>query len=492
MSSRALTSIAAVLVLAVGASGCAAGQASEGTKAGSGSPTITLTLGTDDTPGRPGAEQIEVFAREVAQRSDGELLVEPAWQASEQDQDDWDQDVARQVMAGDLDMGMIPSRAWDTEGVTTLRALNAPFLITSEAAAAAVATSDLAEPLMAGLEDVGVTGLALLPEGLRRLFAYREPILTVDDLDGALVRVPASATTYALFEAWGATPDDVSASDDTLAAGAESSFFHASNLSSPSTTAGNQVLYPKVNVLVINSDTLDQLSSEHQQTLRAAAVAARDWSVENPPDEAALAGDFCAAGGQVITLSAQELAGFEQGAAQVTEDLRADEETATLLDAIATITDEVGAEPTTVPDCTRDDAADADAAGPTEPDTAGVFPQGSFRADRPAADFVAAGVNEQDTFNHAGVWTMTFDRGRVVISDVNAGTGKTTTDEQPYCVDGDRVAIGFTECGDFWTARWVQDGDTIRFLDLTVAGAIAGDEALVATIFGSTPWTRVR
>ena len=29
-------------------------------------------------------------------------------------------------------MGLIPSRAWDTEGVTSLRALNAPFLIDSD------------------------------------------------------------------------------------------------------------------------------------------------------------------------------------------------------------------------------------------------------------------------------------------------------------------------------------------------------------------------
>ena len=32
-------------------------------------------------------------------------------------------------MTGELEMGLIPARAWDTEGVTSLRALHAPFLV---------------------------------------------------------------------------------------------------------------------------------------------------------------------------------------------------------------------------------------------------------------------------------------------------------------------------------------------------------------------------
>jgi hypothetical protein len=64
---------------------------------------------------------------------------------------------------------MIPARAWDTEGVTSLRALHAPFLVTSDELVAEIVDGELADELLAGLEDVGVTGLALLPEGLRHL-----------------------------------------------------------------------------------------------------------------------------------------------------------------------------------------------------------------------------------------------------------------------------------------------------------------------------------
>ena len=93
--------------------------------------TLTLRIGTDDEPGRPAADQIEEFARSVADRSSGAIVVEPVWHAAG-DTPDWDQQVSRLVTSGELEMGLIPSRAWDTEGVTTLRALNAPFLVTRD------------------------------------------------------------------------------------------------------------------------------------------------------------------------------------------------------------------------------------------------------------------------------------------------------------------------------------------------------------------------
>ena len=104
------------------------------------------------------------------------MRIEPVWNAAgDTGDDDWDQKVARMVVAGELDMGLIPTRAWDTEGVTSLRALNAPFLITSDELAAQVASSELAGTMLAGLDTVGVTGLALLPEGLRHVFSFGDP-----------------------------------------------------------------------------------------------------------------------------------------------------------------------------------------------------------------------------------------------------------------------------------------------------------------------------
>ena len=135
------------------------------TRSGGAPPPVVLTIGTDDPEGRPASTQIEEFADEVEARSHGALRIEPRYRAAGIGVDDWDQAVARLVVAGDLDLGMIPARAWDTEGVSTLRALTTPLLVTGEDHMDAVALDDeLSQDLMAGLDEVGVVGLTLVPE----------------------------------------------------------------------------------------------------------------------------------------------------------------------------------------------------------------------------------------------------------------------------------------------------------------------------------------
>ena len=93
------------------------------------------------------------------------------------------------VTSGELDMGLIPSRAWDTEGVTSLRALNAPFLVDSDELLDEVVSDDEStDDLMAGLDKAGVVGLALFPDALRHPFALKEPLLGPEDYSGRVIR----------------------------------------------------------------------------------------------------------------------------------------------------------------------------------------------------------------------------------------------------------------------------------------------------------------
>jgi hypothetical protein len=124
----------------------------------------------------------------------------------------------------------------------------------------------------------------------------------------------------------------------------------------------------------------------------------------------------------------------------------------------------------------------------------GTFPEGAWRAERPEDAFVAAGLSDDVTANHAGVWTISFEDGRLEVHDVNDASGDSTTQAGVYCVDGDQIAVGFTECGDFWTARWVSVGDELHFEELEAGYAHdrPGEELLLTTIFGSDGWTVVR
>jgi TRAP-type C4-dicarboxylate transport system substrate-binding protein len=183
--------------------------------------TRTLRIATDDEPGRPAADQIEEFARQVKELSGGTLLIEPLWKAVGEDKDDWDQAVARGVMAGDFDMGLVPARAWDTEGVDSFAALHAPFLVTNNALLAKVIEPGVADEMLSGLDKLGVAGLALFPESTRTLFAFGNPVLKPADLAGKTIRAPRSDTTYALLTALGASPDDLAGEvfPDGVAAG---------------------------------------------------------------------------------------------------------------------------------------------------------------------------------------------------------------------------------------------------------------------------------
>ena len=289
---RAAAAVVAVAVIA----GCGGNNGSS--KAGGGAPPLTLRIGTDDSPGLPAADAINEFAQLVEKRSAGAIRIEPVWHADGMSQRDWDQRVARMVVGGQLDLGLVPTRAWDTEGVTSLRALNAPFLVTSADLVEQTVTGDIADTMLGGLVHAGVHGLTLLPEGLRHLFSFGDPFLTPTDLAGGTLRVPRSDTADALFTALGAKPDDVTdaAFESSVQAGttvgAESSFLLAVGLPA-STATGNLVLYPKINSLVINNGVFDRLSSTERNWLRDAANDTQQWVLAHPNDEAATAEAFC-------------------------------------------------------------------------------------------------------------------------------------------------------------------------------------------------------
>jgi TRAP-type C4-dicarboxylate transport system substrate-binding protein len=325
-SSRLLTSVAFGLMALLAASGCTAPATGPSATA----PTKTLRIATDDEPGRPAAAQVEEYARQVKDVSGGKILIEPVWKAVGHDKDDWDQAVARGVVAGEFDLGLVPARAWDTEGVSSFAALHAPFLVTSNSLLAKVTDPAIADEMLTGLDKLGVTGLALLPEGTRLLFSFGKPALKPADLAGKTVRAPRSDTTYALLKALGATPDDLVGElfPDGVAAGtvgaAESSFAFANALPEPTTATGNLVLYPKVNSLVVNSSALRALSDAEQQFLRAAASATRTWAAETMTAQADDAAQFCKDGGTVVTATDVQVALFKAAGAPVYTKIESD------------------------------------------------------------------------------------------------------------------------------------------------------------------------
>ena len=412
-SAAALAMVAAAL--AGNLVGC---TAATGTRAGGEPPPVTLRIGTDDPEGRPSADQVQEMARQVAALSDGRVVLEPVYRVNgTEDVRDWDQKTARLVMEGELDLALVPARAWDTEGVDSTRALQAPFLVVDdEHMTAVVSDEDLTSDLLIGLDEVGVTGLALLPEGLRHLFALRTDEVTGATFEGAVVRAPRSETTWALLEALGAQPTDAPIGDTTDAV--ESEFALAGSFPADAATIGNLTLFPKVNTLVVNTDRFVGLDVESRQMLRAAALATRDRAVTDLPDDAAMAAGFCEGGGTIVLLDAAQLAAVHEAGGPVTKMLRRDRATAALMDRITALADSPPQEQ--VKPCGDGSGRGGVTAEAPAPD-GGELPDGTYRVEFTDEYLASSGLTPAQVQNNHGVWTFALDGGRWTLRQVAEG-----------------------------------------------------------------------
>ena len=483
-------------MVAAGAAGmvlAACGGGSVGNKAGGDAAPVTLRIGTDGPgPETPDGALIQEFARRVQQRSRGQVRIEPVWQAAGEHADDWDQAVARKVVHGELDMGMIPARAWDTEGVTSLRALHAPFLVTTDQLVGGIIKSELAPEMLAGLEKIGVTGLALLPEGLRHIFAFRDPPLSPADYRGMVVRAPLSRTTYATFQALGAKPDDFGNDNDLYAegirkgqvGGAESSFaLAAATLPAPTTAVGNVTFFPKVNSLTINAKVLKGLTEDQRAVLHDAAQGTVDWAITTTRSDAEVAKEYCANGGRIVLASRADVARFQGAVQPVYQQLEQDAGTKAMIARIRSLSGQISPAQTAVKPCSPGATAQATPGS----DTVEAFPEGVYRTDMPEEFLVQAGVDRQDAHNHAGIVTLTFKDGQFITdcprSSYSVKNGRVTIQMGPQG-EGCGTAAGKV----LFSARWTLQGDQLRFSDVRSGH---GSDLLIQTLFGGKPFTKI-
>ena len=203
-----------LLALALAVAGC--GASANPDKSGGEAAPVTLRMATMESDAAPYADGVREFARQVDDLSDGSLASMSSGTARSTYFGEFgvgaDQEVAGLVQSGKLDMALIPARSWDRLGVTSLQALQAPFLVDNEALVDAVVTSDVAQDMLAGLDKAGVVGIALLPEGLRYPVGF-DGRMTAGDFAGATLRVAPSDASFRLFEALGAEPVDLAPDD---------------------------------------------------------------------------------------------------------------------------------------------------------------------------------------------------------------------------------------------------------------------------------------
>jgi len=185
----------APLVLA----GCHGGSDKAGGNAGRKATVLTLALPF----GQP--TEVSGFAEEVSRLSHGAMRIDmkPRWRYG---QIAYEKGLIADVRAGKADLGATGSRAWDSVGVNSLRALGAPFLINSYELQNRVLGSPMIPEMLHGLTQLGLVGLGVLPSEMRRPLALTHPLLAPSDYAGRKIGVQQSLVAGSTMRALGATP----------------------------------------------------------------------------------------------------------------------------------------------------------------------------------------------------------------------------------------------------------------------------------------------
>lgn len=450
------------MAVVVGAlSGCAAASAEP----------ITLSIGTNDNDDTNVADEIRHFAELVSKGSGGAITIEPEWNAGGGNAPRWDQVVAQRVIDGDLDMGMVPSRAWDALSVTSLRALNAPFVVTSDPALVGATADDIQEPMLDGLEVVGVVGVDLFPESLRHPSGFGMPALGLESYNGIVVRAPYSQTTEAMFAAFGAEVDDGSP-DPAVHAVQESSYTRASG----STVTSNVTFFGKFDVLSVNEAVWSELNDEQRRVIAQASEQTQQWVVQNLPTERELAAEYCARGGEIVVAPSADVDALVAAAAPVIADLREDDVTATAIDALEAL---APAELDTPQRCEEDTAATVDITGTWEITTT-------------REELEAGGVTDAEQLHEEAAtfrWKFTTDAWSYnAVADYElAQPSRTGT----MTIEGNRITIFFSaQPGDnvAMDAAILDDG-TLEFSNVVDGAPLFQKSSEVK--FALRPWTPV-
>jgi TRAP-type C4-dicarboxylate transport system substrate-binding protein len=304
---------------------------------------VVIEVADSQEQGRPSNLPLAEFKTQVESLSGGTMTVVVHVDASADDAlPGSDGPIVDKVKSGAFQMAVVPASQWSTVGVTTLQALQAPFLVESDEHVAAIVNDGaISQKMLSGLSTVGVTGLTLFPWSLRHFFSFTTPILSPADVKGRTIRTPGSVDIGALLAALGGKgvlPNDdafVSGVADGTITAADSGFTVAmTSLPRAATATGNLVPYAKVITLVANTAFWNGLDDAQRNVVSGASAATRAWAIANLTSDVLAAAKYCADGGKVVLTDTASIQAFRAAEAPLYDRLEADPGTKELISAI--------------------------------------------------------------------------------------------------------------------------------------------------------------
>src|SRR5215217_8325442 len=480
ISGRArLATVALAVIAAVVAGGCGGGGS--GDKAGGSGEPVVLRMANayGDLQTAPVIEQ---FVSQVKARSGGNLriqLVSPWGDYA----NDAEQQVVRAVAVGKVDLGWAGARVFDTMGVTSFQALQAPMLIDNYALEQAVAASDLPGQMLQGLDKVGVRGLGVLADGLRKPIAVKHPLLGVQDWRGITFGTLKSAGQAQAIRSLGGTPMEISrrarneALLDGRLQGLEMDLFVYEHVAlaqpAPYVTA-NVTLWPQLDVLFANPNRLARLTEQQRGWLQQAAQDATGRVAALADRDAQSLKNACRSGARFANASPADLAALRGAFASVYASLERDPQTKAFIDQIQALKRSTSAEaPLAIPAGCTGKASEQPAASTG---TAPVDLNGTYRYLLTKEDARKVGDPEVDQFLY--LTTVKLQDGKVEGGCFGQGAS--------YSVTGDQITFDTPEYGYTMTFTFSVDGK--GNFHHTPAPSVEKGDALECSY---KPWTKI-
>jgi TRAP-type C4-dicarboxylate transport system substrate-binding protein len=450
-----LATVALAVIAAVVAGGCSRGGAAGDKAGGAGEPVVLRMANAygdlNDVPA------VQDFVSQVKERSGGNLriqLVSPWGDYA----NDAEQQVVRAVAAGKADLGWAGARVFDTIGVTSFQALQAPMLIDSYALEQAVVTSELPGQMLQGLTKVGVRGLGVLGDGLRQPIAVKHPVLGVGDWRGITFGTAKSQVQAEAIRALGATPMEIfrRSRNQALLAGSIGGFemnlqLYEHNVAPPRApyVTANVTLWPLLDVLLANPSRLARLTGQQHGWLEQAAEDAVGRSAaltEGANRDAQGLRNACQSGARFATASQADLAALRKALAPVYASLEQDPQTKAFIQRIQALKQSTpAAAPLAIPAGCTGKATEQPA------QRSGTVPaalNGTYRYVLTKEEARKGG--EADLSEYPSVVTATLKDGHM---DKGPGEPGTT-----YTVNGDRLTFDVPAWGSSLTFTFSVDG----------------------------------
>ncbi|HEY0868846.1 MAG TPA: TRAP transporter substrate-binding protein DctP, partial [Acidothermaceae bacterium] len=282
----------------------------------------TITLELPDTGDPDGT----YFAADVEKRSQGTLKVVVDSSTYSTADSTYGAHLVAAMRARRVNFSYDPARDWAAAGVAGFEALDAPFLLTTNAASASLANSSLVPAILGQLSSLGLIGLGLIPTEPREILSVA-PLFPLSAFHGVSLRIVDNPETSALISAIGADPVQGLSADETgselqdrqiLAAETQPWAIEGNSYNVEAPYLTTYGLFPKFDIIVTTKSAWATLTRAEQTAFREAAVDTLVNSRQVPARESTELTTLCAAGMVLDQPSTAQLSAISGAAMRAT------------------------------------------------------------------------------------------------------------------------------------------------------------------------------